>query len=614
MSGPFELDVVQRLAAAGEVGPSDLVRVQGARDWLRAADVDALAPSFLARAAIVSEFARGKTMRATTLPPPSEFAKIPQSGDLVDGKYRIGAQLGQGAMGEILSAKNVHTLKRVALKWLRPELAANPVVRQRFLNEARLAARISHPNVIDIYDVVEEGGPYLVMEQLDGEPLSSLLARGALSRTERLRVLLLAMDGVAAAHKQSVVHRDLKPENIFVCTDSAGRTVAPKVLDFGISKAVSERDDAALTQIGVLLGTPHYAPPEQLSHAKYVDHRADVYALGVILYQCLCGKLPYDHQDLLPLLAAITMGGAVSPRAHDPSIPEGLAAIVLKAIGKHPNDRYASVEALQLALMPFAEDRTHASPPPRQPAVVSRALPTLMEGSPAQETYAEQTTVYRKPPAQAPRRSASAARIGIALGMSALGVAAWFAVHSLHGSQDEGRPSGPIAAPVPGVITAVAPSVVMPSPLPAPAAPRPEPQAATQAATQAPQLAPQTTADQASAALAGLRSGARRCGDGTLGVAKVELRLDRDGRLIELRAPGTPPAITACLVRVAQRLKFASPSAEPRVLAVSLSLLASRAAPPQADALPTARAEAPPAPEPSAAAAVATEAINNPYR
>jgi len=441
LSGPFALDVLQRLVSAGEIAADDQVRAQDGGAWVRAADHPVLASELAARAELLARLDDKPARFAITLPPGSA-PRLPKPGDLVAGKYRIESRLGQGAMGEVFSAENVLTHKRVALKWLRPELLGDADARRRFSNEARLAARISHPNVIDIYDVVEDEGPFLVMEQLEGEPLSALLARKALPRGELLRVLLHAMEGVAAAHKKGVVHRDLKPDNVFVCTDAAGRPVMPKVLDFGISKALAPlREDSSLTAIGVLLGTPYYVPPEQLGHARHVDHRADVYALGVILYECLTGKLPYESSDLPTLLSMIAAGEAPSPRGYDTSIPEPLAAIVMKAIAPRPDDRFASVDALQLALSPYV-DEARASVPQAQIA----AATTPGRHAPERPSL-EPTMTYVRRPLRRPRAVVGAALVGIALGLGSLIAVLRLASGSADGGVRASSPAAPSPPP-----------------------------------------------------------------------------------------------------------------------------------------------------------------------
>jgi eukaryotic-like serine/threonine-protein kinase len=208
----------------------------------------------------------------------------PAVGSVLAGRFRVLRQLGEGGMGVVLEAENTQTGKRVAIKWLRAALASQPDAVERFLREARASARVRHPNVVDVYDVVQEAdSAFLVMELLEGELLTAVLERGGIPAHELIALLLDAMRGVAAAHKQGVIHRDIKPDNIFLEFESDRGRRTPKVLDFGISK-LSAGEPLSLTQAGVTLGTPLYMSLEQLRGADDIDERTDVYAFGVILY------------------------------------------------------------------------------------------------------------------------------------------------------------------------------------------------------------------------------------------------------------------------------------------------------------------------------------------
>ncbi len=602
LSGPFALDVLQRLVSAGEIAADDRVRAQDGRDWVRAADHPVLASELAARADLLAKL-EGKPGRFAVTLPPSSAPRLPKAGDLVGGKYRIESRLGQGAMGEVFSAENLLTRKRVALKWLRPELLFDTEARRRFSNEARLAARISHPNVIDIYDVVEDEGPFLVMEQLEGESLATLIARQALSRGELLRVLLHAMEGVAAAHKKGVVHRDLKPDNIFVCTDAAGRPVMPKVLDFGISKALTPlREDSSLTAIGVLLGTPYYVPPEQLGHARHVDHRADVYALGVILYECLTGKLPYESRDLPTLLVMIAAGEAASPRGHDPSIPEPLAAIVMKAIAPRPDDRFASVDAMQLALAPYV-DEARASMPYAPGAAVTST------GRPAPEGPSlEPTMTYVRRSARKPRAVVGAAVVGIVLGLGSLIVVLRLVTGSADSEPRSVSAAPPASGGQPAARALVTTTVEAPTASPGLTAPSasapvaPDPEQVVPVATSAEPAAASTSG----LALAALRRAARRCGTGEPS-ASLELHIDARGAVQSTRARGVQPETEACLDRAARALDF-GPAPASHALSLVVPLRAARAS-----GAATTWLSGPAAPLRSTTVTDAPEPLVNPY-
>jgi len=228
------------------------------------------------------------------------------AGQIVADKYRVDAVLGEGGMGVVVAATNLMTEKRVALKRLLPRFAADDAAVQRFLREARAAGRIDHPNVVDIYDVGQDRGvPFLVMELLRGVPLATAMAEAPLDPASVVRLLMPACRGLHAVHEMGLVHRDLKPDNIFLCQRPDGTVVDVKVLDFGISKAIDEQVLPSITKTGSLMGTPHYMAPEQIRGLRDIDRRADVYSLGVILYQALTGALPFNAETFTALAVEI---------------------------------------------------------------------------------------------------------------------------------------------------------------------------------------------------------------------------------------------------------------------------------------------------------------------
>jgi tRNA A-37 threonylcarbamoyl transferase component Bud32 len=286
---------------------------------------------------------------------------MPRAGDVVAAKYRIESVIGEGGMGAVFSASHLLTGKRVALKWMLPELAADTDAVQRFMREAQAAGRIDHPNVVDIYDVGEhEGSIFLVMEYLHGETLTAAANRGDLNASQIINLLLPAMRGVAAAHRTGVVHRDLKPDNIFLCSGSDGGYREPKVLDFGISKvsSVGDQMNPRLTRTGAVMGTPYYMSPEQIRGSSEVDERTDVYAFGVILYEALTGHVPFDADAYSALILEIATGTPKRLRHHRPELPDALERVVLRAMAREPEARYRDVESLAMALEPFADGST----------------------------------------------------------------------------------------------------------------------------------------------------------------------------------------------------------------------------------------------------------------
>jgi serine/threonine protein kinase len=294
---------------------------------------------------------------------------LPRVGQVIGEKYRIDARLGRGGMGVVFRATHVVSRKPVALKWMLRSTTDGTALR-RLLREALAAGRIDHPNVVDIYDVGQEGvSAYLVMELLHGEALRARLDRGRLATAEAIDLLLPALRGVSAAHRAGVIHRDLKPDNIFLCTDPDGTEREAKVLDFGIS-AVSATGalDPTLTDGATILGTPAYMSPEQLVSAQETDERTDVYAFGVMLYEALTGQLPFVADSYSGLVLAVAHDPPRPPRELCPDIPRELERVILQALSKRREDRPQTVGSLHASIAPFggAQRRTgdRAAPPP----------------------------------------------------------------------------------------------------------------------------------------------------------------------------------------------------------------------------------------------------------
>jgi serine/threonine-protein kinase len=275
------------------------------------------------------------------------------------GKYRLVRLLGRGGMGAVYEATHVDLKKRVAIKVLPRAVANDPVVRARFEREGEIASRIRHPHVVDVTDVgTEDGIPYLVMEFLEGEDLGTLLVHTRPLPVERLcEIMLPVCAAVGAAHDEGIIHRDLKPENIYLAHAKHG--TIPKLLDFGISKvAAALAGSNDLTKTSSLLGTPYYMSPEQVRGAKHIDTRTDVYALGVILYECATGSRPFAEDNLYNLLLEIVGAEVKKPREHVPELPEAFEAVIMKAIARPLDVRFANVYQLGKALLPFADATT----------------------------------------------------------------------------------------------------------------------------------------------------------------------------------------------------------------------------------------------------------------
>jgi serine/threonine-protein kinase len=277
-------------------------------------------------------------------------------GTLIAGKLRIVRLLGAGGMGAVYEVEHEITKHRRALKLLHPQYAAYPHVIERFLREASAAGRIGNPHIIETFDAgqLESGEPYLVMELLQGQTLADLMEKkGELSITEASELLRQACTGVQAAHDAGIVHRDLKPDNLFITTKD-GRPFL-KILDFGVSKFDPGLTGGALgvTQEGATLGTPFYMPPEQIRGDKHIDSRADIYALGVILYECVSGIRPFNADTLAHLAVLIHEGNPTSIADLRPDIPSRFAEVVHKAMARNKEERPASARELAESLAAF---------------------------------------------------------------------------------------------------------------------------------------------------------------------------------------------------------------------------------------------------------------------
>jgi serine/threonine protein kinase len=271
-----------------------------------------------------------------------------RKGDFLGGKYLLEDCLGIGGMGEVYRAQNVSLGRKVAIKLLNKEHTSNEDDVMRFLREARAAAAIRHPNVVDVFDVArdDDGTPFIVQELLSGQDLEQYLGAsdGRLPAGEALEIMIPVADAVAAAHKQNVVHRDLKPANIFLARE--GDKIIPKVLDFGACLYQTVGALSAKEQ-RMLIGTPHYMAPEQITTAMDVDRRADVWAMGVILYELLVGETPFEAADANAVLKLVRTRSVQRLRKVAPAAPESLEEIVTCCLDRDRKKRFADASVVR---------------------------------------------------------------------------------------------------------------------------------------------------------------------------------------------------------------------------------------------------------------------------
>ncbi|MDF2693330.1 MAG: serine/threonine protein kinase [Labilithrix sp.] len=285
---------------------------------------------------------------------------------MIAGKYILDRLLGQGGMGAVFAARHIKLSKPVAIKIMLADASSHEAA-QRFINEGRAAANIQNEHVVRVDDVDEEMGyAYMVLELLDGEDLAQVLERDPAHRLlphVAVGYVLQALAGVSQAHAIGIVHRDLKPSNLFLAKRKDGSVVV-KVLDFGISKAQGSSalaaSPSALTSTKAMLGSPLYMSPEQLRSSKSVDHRADIWAMGVILYELITGQLPFMGENLGELFAAILETDPTPLRTHVPDVPPNLEQVVLRCLQRRPEQRFETVTALTEALAPFTTPLTSA--------------------------------------------------------------------------------------------------------------------------------------------------------------------------------------------------------------------------------------------------------------
>jgi serine/threonine-protein kinase len=270
------------------------------------------------------------------------------------GNYKITAKLGSGTMGVVFRADHARIARTVAIKVLAPELARDATVVQRFFNEARATSLIHHPGIVDVFDcdVDPTGRAYIVMEHLDGETLAEALRRTAtVPWPAACAIARQIAEAVAAAHENGIVHRDLKPDNVFLIhgSDEPRRERRAKVLDFGIAKLMAD-PAMRLTMRGMLLGTPEYMAPEQCGGADEVDERADIYALGCMLFEMLSGEPPFLAERLQELIAAHMFRPVPAIGERVPGLPDDLADLITRMLAKRREDRPTSMHEVARTL------------------------------------------------------------------------------------------------------------------------------------------------------------------------------------------------------------------------------------------------------------------------
>jgi serine/threonine-protein kinase len=441
-------------------------------------------------------------------------------GDIFMGRYRIERVLGSGNMGLVVSATHIGLDQRVAIKFMLPGKAPTEQ-HQRFLREARACAKLKTQHVAKALDVgsTPEGAPYMVMEFLDGRDLAAeLAARGPLPIAEAVEYVLQACEAVAEAHAAGIVHRDIKPANLFL-TRGADGAPCVKVLDFGISKMGG---GLALTSDMQALGSPLYMSPEQMDSAKDVDARADVWALGVTLYELVAGLTPFHAERIEELCTRIYLKPPTPLSTYRTDAPRGFESVLVHCLEKDRGRRFSTVAALAAALVPYggqdAARHAHAAAAllgeqvvPARPTDVLPPEPTLGAPRPVAPEAGTGAAVVRPASKVSPGTPRGGVAFGVTLGLGAVGLtAAGLVAWRLH-TAPPGLPA-PASAPVqpvmsapPAAATSAPPPTVTPAPdgtvqdagaapLPAPSTAMPTPKTKAPAA---PRLPPVKTAAEA---------------------------------------------------------------------------------------------------------------------
>ena len=352
----------------------------------------------------------------------------PLIGNVLAGRYLVKSRIGEGGMGLVYEGLHRDIDKRVAIKVLRDDLSRRPEVVARFRQEAKSASRIGHENIVDIFDFGEttHGSSYFVMEYLEGEDLGNVLGKKATIEAERAcDIVLQCCRALCATHAKGIVHRDIKPENIFL-TKRDGVEDFVKIVDFGIAKMSDIETDGApgrkLTKTGMIFGTPEYMSPEQAG-GKDLDHRVDVYALGIILYECLAGRVPFEGDTFMGILTQHLTAEApgidqVNPNAK---VSPELELVIRKALAKSPDDRYQDTEELAEAIVCALDGRVSRATRRTPPSALGLPLMDDLGAFPRRKT--------------SPWAWATAA-------LGAAGVVAWLALGSLSGPGSAADASG----------------------------------------------------------------------------------------------------------------------------------------------------------------------------
>jgi eukaryotic-like serine/threonine-protein kinase len=446
--------------------------------------------------------------------------------------YEVQRLIGEGGMGAVYIAQHTVIGRKCAIKVLRREFSEDEGLVSRFMNEARAAAAIGHPNIVDVVDVgnLPDGTPYMMMEFLVGEDLSKRLAKGRLPLETAIQIALQAASAIGAAHEKGIVHRDLKPENLYLVPDP----ISPgydrvKVLDFGIAKLRGDLTGGSVkTKTGSLLGTPQYMSPEQCRGIPDgIDHRSDIYSFGIILYEMMCGSPPFVSEGLGDILLMHLTQLPDAPSLRNPELPDWMEKILLKALEKNSSDRFQSMAEFIAALespmqasmlTPMMRQLERTPAPVRVPTVAGARPGTFAPdgGVAMRMTGMPQGTLSPVASHATPVTYVPVPRRGLAIGGAVAAAAVILLVVYLlvgrgRSNETAAGPMAPITNTVPAPVPAVQP-VAAPTPPPPPVEPKPAAVAPTPAVAEKPEAEAKPSAPDDRTAGSGRSRGAGRRG------------------------------------------------------------------------------------------------------
>ncbi|HEY3668922.1 MAG TPA: protein kinase [Polyangiaceae bacterium] len=346
-------------------------------------------------------------------------------GQVLAGKFRIERVLGQGGMGVVVAATHLQLDERVALKFLLPDALSNPEAVERFAREARAAVKIKSEHVARVSDVgtLESGSPYMVMEYLEGQDLAGFVhSTGAMAVPLAVEFVLQACEAIGEAHALGIVHRDLKPANLFV-TRRVDGSPCIKVLDFGISKLTAPGGgaDLGMTKTSTVMGSPLYMSPEQMSSTRNVDMRTDIWALGVILYEILTGRVPFEAETMPQLCGMILQDPPRPLRDLRPDLPDALQAVIFRCLEKSRERRFANVADLAAALAPFGAPSAQRSADRISRVLGAAGIPSTPNLGVVANASTDANTSSNWGASQSPKKSRAPLFIALLAGLLVLG-------------------------------------------------------------------------------------------------------------------------------------------------------------------------------------------------